>query len=182
MRKTKEALLTLFEAVTVVGALLLLPCVLAGLAFGCELTEPLVQVLLVAATSTARSRPSCCPTCRRISTTSPRCGERAAGALRALLDRSRLLLDRFTLAALLAHRHRAVAVVARIVQEHGAQRHDGNQQRRADHEADASRIARLARRGIAGRALPLRFSFHVAALFCPGIDCHGALPASPPKQ
>jgi hypothetical protein len=53
MRRTKEALLTLSEAVAIVGALLLLPCVLAGLAFGCEFTEPLAQALLVAAASTA---------------------------------------------------------------------------------------------------------------------------------
>jgi hypothetical protein len=53
MRKTKETLLTLVGAVTVVGALLLLPCVLADLAFGCALTEPLTQVLLFATASTA---------------------------------------------------------------------------------------------------------------------------------
>jgi hypothetical protein len=53
MRETKEALLTFFGAVAVVGALLLLPCVLADLAFGCALTEPLAQVLLFATASTA---------------------------------------------------------------------------------------------------------------------------------
>jgi hypothetical protein len=37
------ALLTFFEAVAVVGALLLLPCSLSGLLFGCEFTEPLAQ-------------------------------------------------------------------------------------------------------------------------------------------
>ena len=53
MRKTKEALLTLFEAVAVGGGLLLVPCVLADFAFGSVLTEPLAQVVLVAAVSTA---------------------------------------------------------------------------------------------------------------------------------
>ena len=53
MRKTKEALLTLFEAVAVVGALLVLPSVLVDLAFGWSLTEPLTQVLLFGTASTA---------------------------------------------------------------------------------------------------------------------------------
>jgi len=53
MRKTKEALLTLFEAVAVVGALLVLPSVLVDLAFGWALTEPLTQVLLFGTASTA---------------------------------------------------------------------------------------------------------------------------------
>jgi hypothetical protein len=53
MRKIKKAVLSLCEAVTVLGALFLLPCVLAGLAFGCELTEPLAQVVLVAAAGAA---------------------------------------------------------------------------------------------------------------------------------
>ena len=53
MRKTKEALLTLFEAVAVVGALLVLPSVLVDLAFGWGLTEPLTQVLLFGTASTA---------------------------------------------------------------------------------------------------------------------------------
>ena len=53
MRKTKETLLTLSEAVAVVGALLLLPCVLADLVFDFELTEPLTQVLLFGTASTA---------------------------------------------------------------------------------------------------------------------------------
>jgi hypothetical protein len=53
LRITKEALLTLSEGVTIAGALLLLPCVLAGLAFDCVLTEPLPQVVLLAAASTA---------------------------------------------------------------------------------------------------------------------------------
>ena len=53
MRKSKEILLIVFEAVTVGGALLLVPCVLADLVFGCALTEPLAQVMLAAAVSTA---------------------------------------------------------------------------------------------------------------------------------
>jgi len=53
MRKAKEVLLIGFEAVTVGGALLLVPCVLADLVFGCALTEPLAQVVLAAAVSTA---------------------------------------------------------------------------------------------------------------------------------
>jgi hypothetical protein len=53
MRKTKEALLTLFEAVAVGGALLVLPSVLVDLAFGWALTEPLTQLLLFGAASTA---------------------------------------------------------------------------------------------------------------------------------
>ena len=53
MRKTKEALLTLFEAVAVGGALLVLPSVLVDLAFGWALTEPLTQLLLFGTASTA---------------------------------------------------------------------------------------------------------------------------------
>ena len=53
MRKTKEALLTLFEAVAVGGALLVLPSVLLDLAFSWALTEPLTQVLLFGTASTA---------------------------------------------------------------------------------------------------------------------------------
>ena len=53
MRKTKEALLTLFEAVAVVCALLVLPSVLVDVAFGWALTEPLTQVLLFGTASTA---------------------------------------------------------------------------------------------------------------------------------
>jgi hypothetical protein len=53
MRKIKEALLTLFEAVAVGGALLVLPSVLVDLAFGWALTEPLTQVLLFGTATTA---------------------------------------------------------------------------------------------------------------------------------
>ena len=53
MRKIKEALLTLFEATAVGGGLLLVPCILADLAFGFALTLPLAQGVLVAAVSTA---------------------------------------------------------------------------------------------------------------------------------
>jgi len=53
MRKTKEALLTLFEAMAVGGGLLLVPCVLADFVLGSVLTEPLAQVVLLAAVSTA---------------------------------------------------------------------------------------------------------------------------------
>ncbi|HEX6213993.1 MAG TPA: hypothetical protein VFZ38_04200 [Vicinamibacterales bacterium] len=53
MRKTKEALLILSEAIAVGGGLLLVPCVLADFAFGSALTEPLAQVVLIAAVSTA---------------------------------------------------------------------------------------------------------------------------------
>jgi hypothetical protein len=53
MLKAKEALLTLFEAVAVAGALLVLPSVLVDLAFGWALTEPLTQVLLFGTASTA---------------------------------------------------------------------------------------------------------------------------------
>jgi hypothetical protein len=53
MRKINEALLTLFEAVAVGGALLVLPSVLVDLAFGWALTEPLTQLLLFGTASTA---------------------------------------------------------------------------------------------------------------------------------
>jgi hypothetical protein len=46
-------MLTFFEAVAVVAALLMLPCVLTSLAFGGELTEPLAEVVLVATAGTA---------------------------------------------------------------------------------------------------------------------------------
>ena len=52
MRKAKEWLLTIFEAVAVGGALALLPCVLAGLAFGCEYGDALAEVVLAALAGT----------------------------------------------------------------------------------------------------------------------------------
>ena len=53
MRTTKEALLTGFEVVTYGALLLLLPCVVAQLIFGCPVTDTLVQVVLVGIAGTA---------------------------------------------------------------------------------------------------------------------------------
>ena len=53
LRQIKEALLTLFEVVAYGALLLLLPGVLAGLAFDWLLTEILAQVILVAVGGTA---------------------------------------------------------------------------------------------------------------------------------
>ena len=53
MRAAMEVLLTLGEIATLVGALLLLPCVLAGLAFDWVLIEPLAAVVLLGAVSIA---------------------------------------------------------------------------------------------------------------------------------
>jgi hypothetical protein len=53
MREIKEALLTGLEAVAVLGALLLLPCTLALVTFGCDFTGLLSQVVLVAIAGTA---------------------------------------------------------------------------------------------------------------------------------
>lgn len=49
----KEALLTSFEVVACGALLLVLPCVMAELIFGCFLTEILAQVMLVAVAGTA---------------------------------------------------------------------------------------------------------------------------------
>jgi len=53
MRVAMEALLTVGEVATLAGALLLLPCVLAGLAFDWVLVEPLAAVVLLGAVSIA---------------------------------------------------------------------------------------------------------------------------------
>ena len=53
MRVALEALLTLGEAATLVGALLLPPCVLADMAFDWVLIEPLAALVLFAALSIA---------------------------------------------------------------------------------------------------------------------------------
>lgn len=53
VRQIKEALLTLFEVVAYGALLLLVPGVLAGLAFDWILTEILAQVILVAVGGTA---------------------------------------------------------------------------------------------------------------------------------
>lgn len=53
MRVAMEALLTLGEAATLAGALLLLPFVLAGLAFDWGLIEPLAAMVLLGAVSAA---------------------------------------------------------------------------------------------------------------------------------
>ena len=53
LRRSKEALLTGFEVVTYGALLLLLPCVIAQLIFGCPVTDTLVQVVLVGIAGTA---------------------------------------------------------------------------------------------------------------------------------
>ena len=53
MRTIKETLLTCFEVVAYGALLLLLPCVMAELIFGCIMTENLAQVMLVAVAGTA---------------------------------------------------------------------------------------------------------------------------------
>ena len=52
LRTIKEALLTCFEVVAYGALLLLLPCVVAELIFGCPVTDILVQVVLVGVAGT----------------------------------------------------------------------------------------------------------------------------------